>query len=302
MRTRAQPLLGTLVEIGVCDAAPDVADAAIARAFAAVREVQRLMSYHDEASDVSRLNAMGAGVTVVDPHTWAVLAAAQTVAEASDGRFDITVAPALARHGYLPRRADRDAEAGATWRDIALLPDHRVCLRRRLRLDLGGIAKGYAVDRAVGALVDAGIAAGRVNAGGDLRLFGDTDETVHVRDPARPTALMPLCLLRRGAVATSSTYYSRRPTSDGLVSPLIDAVTRRPCTATRSVSVVADRCVLADALTKVVFAAPDAAPPILQRLGAHALVLEADADAPHGCRLRASAEGSWRPDRPTCAR
>ncbi|MBU1222873.1 MAG: FAD:protein FMN transferase [Gammaproteobacteria bacterium] len=292
--TRARPLLGTLVEIGARGASAQAVDAAIERAFAAVQTIHDLMSYHDPASDVSRLNRAGADCVAVHPHTWDVLALARDVAEASGGRFDVSIAPELVRHGYLPRHADLAQPAPeANWQHIELLPGDRVRLARPLHLDLGGIAKGYAVDCAIRALRDAGMEAGRVNAGGDLRLFGGA-EPIHVRHPHAATHLLPLCQLEDGAVATSATYYSAREVDGREVSPLIDAATRKPCAGGRSVSVLAERCAHADALTKVVYADPAAALAALQRFGAHAVVLDADLDAPGHCRARASGPGGWR--------
>jgi thiamine biosynthesis lipoprotein len=294
-RTRARPLLGTLVEIGARGASAQAVDDAVERAFAAVQTIHDLMSYHDPASDVSRLNRAGADCIAVHPHTWDVLAVALDVAQASDGRFDVSIAPELVRHGYLPRHADLAQPAPeANWQHIELLPGHCVRLARTLHLDLGGIAKGYAVDCAIHALREAGMAAGRVNAGGDLRLFGGAAEPIHVRHPHAATRLLPLCQLSEGAVATSATYYSAREVDGRAVSPLIDAATRRPCAGGRSVSVLADRCAVADALTKVVYADPAAAIAALQRFGAHAIVLDADLDAPGHCRARASGPGGWR--------
>ena len=292
-RTRARPLLGTLVEIGARGASAQAVDAAIERAFAAVQTIHDLMSYHDPASDVSRLNRAGADCVAVHPHTWDVLALARDVAEASGGRFDVSIAPELVRHGYLPRHAGFARPApGATWRHIELLPGDRVRLACPLHLDLGGIAKGYAVDCAIRVLQDAGMETGRVNAGGDLRLFGAA-APIHVRHPHAATRLLPLCQLEDSAVATSATYYAARQADGRAVSPLIDAATRQPCAGGRSVSVLAERCAVADALTKVVYADPAAALAALQHFGAHAIVLDAAPDAPGHCRARASAAGGW---------
>ena len=291
---RARPLLGTLVEIGARGASAQALDDAVERAFATVQTIHDRMSYHDPASDVSRLNRAGADCVAVHPHTWAVLALAREVAEASDGRFDVSIAPELVRHGYLPRHAGfAQPSSGASWQHIEVLPGDRVRLACPLHLDLGGIAKGYAVDCAIRALLEAGMETGRVNAGGDLRLFGAAEQ-VHVRHPHAATRLLPLCQLEDGAVATSATYYSGRLMDGRAVSPLIDAATRRPCAGGRSVSVLAERCAVADALTKVVYADPESALPALLHFGAHAVVLDADPDAPGHCRARASAPGGWR--------
>lgn len=291
---RARPLLGTLVEIAAFGPSEADVNRAITQAFAAVETVQSLMSYHDPDSDVSRLNRVGAATVSVHPHTCQVLAAARAISEASHGLFDISIAPELVRHGYLPRHADlARPEAEANWQHIELLPDHRVRLTHPLHIDLGGIAKGYAVDCAIRTLQDAGMLAGRVNAGGDLRLFGDAPENIHVRHPSAATQLLPLCLLREGAIATSASYYSARQAHNRTVSPLIDATTRQPCVDTRSVSVMADTCMLADALTKVVFTAPTQAIHTLNHFGAHAVVLDATPHLPARCRVRLSAPDGW---------
>lgn len=142
------------------------------------------------------------------------------------------------------------------------------------------------------------MAAGRVNAGGDLRLFGERAETIHVRHPRHATQLMPLCQMCSGAVATSGLYYSRKWLEGRPVSPLIDARARTACVDSRSVSVLADDCIVADALTKVVFADPDRALAALEQFGAHAVVLDAasghaDPDALLPDRVRRSGPTGW---------
>ena len=291
--TRARPLLGTLVEIRAGGVSTRTLNTAIEQAFTAVTRIQALMSYHDSKSDVSRLNRSGTTGITVDPHTWFVLDTARAIAEASNGLFDISIAPELVREGYLPHHADfAPADAAANWQYIELLPDHHVRLNRPLHIDLGGIAKGYAVDCAVRALQDAGIPMGRVNAGGDLRLFGEVAETIHVRHPGAATQLFPLCQLRDGAVATSASYYSQRQHQGRVVTPLINTATRQPCTNSRSVSVLADHCMLADALTKVVFAEPDQAIALLDHFGAYAVMIDADPSLP--ARVRLSDSTGWR--------
>ncbi|MDP1864504.1 MAG: FAD:protein FMN transferase [Thiobacillus sp.] len=300
--TRARPLLGTLVEISARGASTQALNTAIEQAFVAVERIQSLMSYHDPKSDVSQLNRSGTTGITVDPHTWFVLDTARSIAEASNGLFDISIAPELVREGYLPHHADfAPADAAANWQHIELLPDHRVRFSRPLHIDLGGIAKGYAVDCALGALQDAGLLAGRVNAGGDLRLFGEAAETIRVRHPGAATQLLPLCQLREGAVATSASYFSQRQHQGRVVTPLINAATRQPCIDIRSVSVLTDQCMLADALTKVVFAEPDRAIAVLDHFGAHAVMIDADPTLPAYCRVRLSDSTGWRDALPEVA-
>lgn len=276
---RARPLLGTIVEISASGCAAAQTQAAIAQAFAEIENVHRLMSYHDEDSDVSRINREAFDAEVqVDAHTWRVLRAARLMAEASNGVFDISIAPQLTRLGFLPDHADfPKIPCRGNWRDIVLLPDNRVRLACSLSIDLSGIAKGYAVDLAIKALTDAGMTAGRVNAGGDLRVFGAAAQHIHVRDPAAHTHAIPLLELTHGAAATSAGYYSERLHQGHMVTPIIHPHSKAACESGRSVTVLAKDCMTADALTKVVYANPRGAAEVLKSYKARALIVEHDA-------------------------
>jgi len=279
---RARPLLGTLVEISACG---PHAESAVAQAFRAVEQVQSLMSYHDAASDISRLNREAAFQPVaVHAWTWQVLRAAHGFSESSNGLFDISVAPALTRLGYLPRHAGFPRASGhANWRDIELLPQQRVRFARPLRVDLGGIAKGFAVDQTINALRTHGVITGRVNAGGDLRLFGPQAETMHVRHPQVPEILLPLTELHNGAAATSAGYFAPKQRNGQQISPHIDPRSGEAITSGASATVLAADCMTADALTKIVLADCNDALPVLDHFDARAIVLDRD---PH--------TGAWR--------
>jgi thiamine biosynthesis lipoprotein len=275
---RARPLLGTLVEVRATTPTLAQAGRAVRAAFAAVERVHQLMSFHEPASDLSLLNQQAARRAVrVHAWTWRVLCRAQKLHAASGGLFDIAVAPALVRHGWLPRNtAARPAVAGTT-ADMMLLAGNRVRFRRPLLLDLGGIAKGFAVDQAVAALRRAGATAGLVNAGGDLRVFGPQSEPIHVRLPELPGALVPLGKVRDGAVATSAHYFAQRRVGGKARAPIFHPHRRAFAGEARSVTVFARECWLADALCKVAWLAGADAYPLLQKFAARARVLEAPA-------------------------
>ncbi|MBC7858060.1 MAG: FAD:protein FMN transferase [Burkholderiaceae bacterium] len=275
---RAQPWLGTLVDIAADGALPDAALAdAITRAFHAVALVQRLMSFHDPDSDVSRLNRARPGdALAVHPHTFHVLQLAQAVAHASSGTFNIACAPRLVAWDCLPAPTDTvpayepglevlRCEAGGAVRKMA--PGW---------IDLSGIAKGYAVDLAIGALMNAGATSACVNAGGDLRVFGADAVPVAIRDPRNPYNLRQggaTVPLQNEAMATSAGYFSMKEWDGGRVCALIDGRSGLPLQGKASVSVRAPRCALADALTKVIAASGDARHPALAEFGATALII-----------------------------
>ena len=271
---RMRPLLGTFVEIRASGAVARLENA-VRAAFAAIERVQRLMSFHDPHSDVSRINAAQSGEPLcVDPETHAVLRAARSFGVLSDGIFDIASAATLVRHGLLPYSPGVQAvRSGATYRDLELLQENRIRWHRKGWIDLGGIAKGYAVDRAVETLRSHGLASGIVNAGGDLRCFGES-QLIHLRAAKDPIALLQLGVLADAAIATSADYFSSRESGAARVGALVDP-RRAQCVAWEgSVSVVARDCMSADALTKVIALAPEYAPRLLERLDAQAFIAD----------------------------
>jgi len=221
------------------------------------------MSFHEPDSDVSRINRAGAGTVKIDPCTWAVLAEAGRMAEASNGIFDITVAPDLVAWGFLPRPDGPEPDPTATWRDIELLPSHEVRLNKPLWIDLGGIAKGYAVDRAVAAMNLPAHAQSSVNAGGDLRVQGPEPERILLRAPAEG-GQVPVVELENAALASSSGRDDLHEIDGGKVGPHIEGGTHRSVGTKSFVSVVAQDCMTADALTKIVLALGPEADAILK--------------------------------------
>jgi len=274
---RARPLLGTIVAVRVRDTAAQRAQRAIERAFAALAEIHRLMSFQEAASDVSRINREAALAPVmVHAHTYRVLAWAVRIAQASDGIFDPCIAARLVEWGILAAPAAARADPGATFRDIELLPQRKVRFKRPLWLDLSGIAKGYAVDRAIAALAHSGITQACVNAGGDLRILGGRPERVALRVAVPSADTLPMIEINGAALATSSGHVTRRRQAGRWVSAHVVGHTRRAVDARTTVSVVASRCVVADALTKVVLADPRRGAQVLGHFGAAAYIHHPD--------------------------
>lgn len=277
---RAQPWLGTFVEIDVDLDDTQLAGIAMGSAFERIGSIHAAMSYHSPDSDLSRLNRAAAGVAIrVDADTWTVLCMAAELHADSDGLFDCAIAGTLVLEGLLP--ASGGVESGSGTQAGIELPEPGVVRKHcSSHLDLGGIAKGYAVDAAVAVLQRFGITSGSVNAGGDMRVFGPVPRPIHVRDPREPSRLLRLADLQDAALATSGGYFVRRDTGTAK-SALVDPF-RRQCVATdASVSVLAPTCLLADALTKVVALSGDVYHPLLAARGAQALWLGAETTARH---------------------
>lgn len=250
---RARVALGTLVEIAL--PAASATDDRFDAAFSVIEHVHRCMSPREPASDLSRIAryAHRGGVTV-DPATFAVLGIALEMSAISRGAFDPTV-----------------GRQGGGLQALSLGPGYRVRASRPVSLDLGGIAKGHAVDLASDALAASGVEWALVNAGGDLRVLGDARwQRIRVRHPGDPARLIDLCDLRDAALATSGAHFD---------ATFVESRSRRALRVRESISVAASRCAVADALTKVVALAPDDASRALERYGAAAFVIGRDLDA-----------------------
>jgi thiamine biosynthesis lipoprotein len=260
---RAQPWLGTLVEIEARHRSTSTLRSALDSAFIAIAQVHRLMSRQLSDSDVTRINAAAAGERVpVHPWTAQTIRRAQRLWQLSSGSFDIVAPPTTAQSRNHARYADEcfsvycSAARRSTW----------VCKMQPCSISLDGIAKGFAVDQAIHRLRRHGADAGLVNAGGDLRCFGPEAYRVLVRRPD-PNGSAPAWQLhvRDCALATSGRYFGNTLWNVNGES------------THESWTVVAPTATAADALTKVAFCQAGRSTRLLRRLKAHAWHLTADA-------------------------
>jgi thiamine biosynthesis lipoprotein len=266
---RSVPVMGTVAQFAVVHRDLAVAHAAIDAAVAELRWVERTMTRFTDDSDVGRANLFAARDAVgITPETALVTREALRWAGAVDGRYD----PALGsvtrlwevrqRHEPPPasrvaelagRRFHRAVEVGTSGgRDVLRFHDASA------RLDLGSIAKGYGVDRAARALRDHGIAKGLVVAGGDLYAIGtgpdDEPWSVGIQSPTDERALAGTLQLADGAVATSGTYRQFFRHRGRRYHHIMDPATAEPrATAMRSLTVIADSVMHADAATTALF-------------------------------------------------
>jgi thiamine biosynthesis lipoprotein len=267
---RVKPLLGTFVHIRVDGLPPAPAHKAIDQAFAEITTIHDLMSFHQPDSEVSQINRRAAYEAVpVDERTWSVLQAALDFAARSNGAFDPCVGGALVKRGLLPAPTHAGDPTG-DWRSIELLPGNRVRFHCPTWIDLGGIAKGYAVDRAVEILVRHEPEQICVNAGGDLRVWGPKPERTGL-DLKADKEMVPVVQLRQESMASSYGAMLGRERHD-VSAAHVATGQRRNETSLTFVSVMAPFCMHADALTKIVMALGERAKPQLQAFQAHALL------------------------------
>lgn len=277
--TRARPLLGTLVEIWGSEHPAGNTDTAIRQAFEEIARVQALFSYHAPDSELNRINRSPIGEPVrLDAEMYGLLQTVDELYHRSGGLFDVTVAAALEEIGYKSDVMDLPLiDQPGLWNDVELIGENRLVLKQRVRMDLSGIAKGYAVDRAYAVMEASGIESFCINAGGDLRIKSAHKESVTIRHPVYPWMEGETVYIDQGAVATSAGYYSVQENRYGeKVTPLIHPGSRRTASDKVSVSVLASTCTIADALTKVVHADPIGTTKLLESYGAKAVILSGE--------------------------
>ena len=219
--------MGTFIAVSAEAAAAQGALPGIEAAYAAIAQVERLMHPTRGGSDLLAIHQGALGRPVpVHAWTWEVLALSQRLNRLTNGAFDPCP----------PRSAGR-------FEDLELALPHTVIPHAPLQVDLGGIAKGYAVDRALLALRASGCRSGLVNAGGDMAVFGDRSHTVVIRGHGRSSRVLEL---NNRALASSDVCSATRPAEH---CGYYDGVSRRRLRAGR-VSVTAASAAVADALTK----------------------------------------------------
>lgn len=270
MIKRTIPALGTFVEISL---PKDVDKSLFEKAFESIALVEEKLSFFNPSSDVSLINALSPNVLLkIHPHTYTVLSFAQELSTKSDGIFDITIAKTLEKNQFLPPKEGERRDGN--YQDIILLEESCVMLTKEVSIDLGGIAKGYGVDCAIQTLQEHDVSYGSVNAGGDLRVFGMHPQPLSIRHPIVPHQTIHLGeQLCNNAAATSAGYYSR--TNDLL--PIVHPKLQQCINSYDSITIIANTCMIADALTKVVLIDPHNALPLLQHYHAKALVVRYNA-------------------------
>jgi thiamine biosynthesis lipoprotein len=265
---RCKPLLGTFVEISTEDGKHALH--AIEMAFTVIEQVQSLMGFHDPDSELSQINARSYLEPIrVHPWTAEVLSIAKEIHIESQGIFNCGVGHRLVEAGLLSRHLNLNDQSFGGIEDLQFIEPTLVQSKLPLCLDLGGIAKGYAVDKAVEVLLSAEIQTGLVNAGGDMRIFGNLTQNIQIRNPSKPHELIQIGSMRVGAIATSGLYFSKRDAD--AKSYMVNPLNQEHIEFSESYSVIANECVYADALTKVVSISGNAQHPCLSHFSAHAI-------------------------------
>ena len=252
--------MGTYVNVTLvtADSAASARDAAAAHQ--AIRLVDSLMSNWTTTSEVARINRVADSVTTqVQPLVADVIARSLRVWQGSDHTFDITVEPLVRAWGFIggPRRVPSDSEARAAWAlvgagdvkfDSAAGTIHFA--RRGMRIDLGGIAKGFAVDQAMGVLRARGVKNALVDASGNMMSLGTPPASGHwrigLRDPRDRVPYFARMWLDGDAISTSANYEQFVSKDGKRYGHILDPRTGQPASGLLAVTVVAPDATTSD--------------------------------------------------------
>jgi len=258
-------LMGTLVEVTAVGP-EDKAKNAVEAALDAVKQVEDLTSFHKQ-SQLTRVNeAAGVEPVKVDQQLLALVEKSLEIAARTHGAFDPTIGPLSNLWRFSagePHLPDRAAIASALeivgWEKVRIdrakgtvfLPE------RGMALDLGGIAKGYALDRAAAAIREAGIRSALVNAGGDIVALGEKEPgkpwRIGIQDPRSPSSIIAVAPVKDGAILTSGDY-ERFFTEDGKrYHHILDPKTGYPAEGLESVTILTPDARAADGMSLAVF-------------------------------------------------
>ncbi|NIS62526.1 MAG: FAD:protein FMN transferase [Proteobacteria bacterium] len=258
--------MGTLVEITVIGRDMDRAEAAIRDAFDEMQRIEELMSRRIPGSDVSRINEWaGIKAVPVSPEVLRVIWRAGEISRASEGYFDITIAAVLDLWGFedngnrLPAKRELDKALDAVGYQ-AIHMDERASTvhikQKGMRIDLGGIAKGYAVDRAIYVLKSRGYRNMIVNAGGDIRVSGRKTHgpwVIGIQDPRDRSQILATINAEDISVATSGDYERYFVREGKRYHHLLNPFTGFPARECRSVTILTVDALSADGLATAVF-------------------------------------------------
>lgn len=257
--------MGTLVEITLVGEDEERAEKAALQAFQEIKRIEHLMSPRVESGDVVRINqSAGTRWVAVSPETLDVIKKAMEISELSEGAFDITVAPLsqlwrAAREKKIPPAAEEVKERLdlVNYKNIEIDQEGKVFLRKQnMAIDLGGIAKGYAVDKAFQVLQSLGYKDFIVNAGGDLRAAGlrsDQPWAVGIQHPREPQKLLAKVSISDSALATSGDYERFFMHQEKRYHHIFNPKDGIPTDGCQSVTVLHKEGMTADALATAVF-------------------------------------------------
>jgi len=299
--TRTQMHMGTLVTITAAAPTESVALAASTEGFSEIHRLDVLLSTWISSSELSAVNAAAGKAPVrVSSDTLQIVKLALRVAELTDGAFNIAIGPAVDLWNVMERQDVPTVEELEHVRDQIVLSGVRIDNAERtifleragMRIDVGGIAKGYAADRAVMRMKKAGATGGIVALSGDIKAFGrlpkEKRATVGIQHPRMPEELLLVIDLDDEAISTAGDY-ERYFERDGVrYHHILDPATLQPAKECQSVSIIAKEGVWADGLDTGIFVlGPERGMRLIEGLGdVQAIIVDREGKVHMSAELR----------------
>lgn len=295
-----QVAMGTVIEITLIGDDEEAANKAALQAFQEIKRIETLMSPWLDSSDVTRTNrSAGKEWVKVSPETGEVIKKAQEISELSGGGFDITVGPLTelwrkAREKKTPPSIEevKGKLDLVNFKNIEVDQQGRVFLKKKgMAIDLGGIAKGYGVDRAFDVLRSLGYKNLIVNAGGDLRAGGTKNNqpwSIGIQNPRESQKILTRISVSDMAVATSGDYEKFFIYEGKRYHHIFNPRDGFPAEGCQSVTIVTKNCITADALATAVFVlGPEKGYSLCQKLdGVECLIVDGEGKIIHSPNLR----------------
>jgi thiamine biosynthesis lipoprotein len=263
---RTQMHMGTLVSVTAVGSNREVAQGAASAGFQEIHRLEGLLSTWIATSELSQVNAAaGSKAVTISPDTMTILKASIEMARVTEGGFNILVGPAVEAWSVLDRQ---EVPSDALLQAVRQLTDLRslhldvaqrtaYLARIGMRVDVGGIGKGFAADMAVAAMQKAGATAGVVALSGDIRTFGRLPGGAKfpfgIRHPRQEDVVLAFVELQDEAISTAGDY-ERYFERDGVrYHHILDPVTLQPARDCQSVTVIARTGMMADGLDTGIF-------------------------------------------------
>jgi thiamine biosynthesis lipoprotein len=285
----------TVTSVTVVAASPEKAQKAIESAFREIERLGALLNFYSEESELSRINrAAGERPVTVSADTAEVIGKALFASEQTGGAFDVTVGPVVRLWDFSSRsvpgaRTMKEKVKEIGYRHIVLdKAKGTVYLDRKgVQMDLGGILKGYAADKAVAVLKREGISSGIVAVGGEVRAFGKRPDgaswNVGIQNPrqqGKDDEMIGAVSLSESAASTSGDYEKFFVKDGTRYHHILDPRTGYPVSLCRSVTVIAPEAVLTDAFATGVFVlGPEKGLAMLEKLGFGGIIIDSEGKA-----------------------
>ena len=257
-------MMGTIVQIKVYNKLQNI-EQIIEKAFAAMENVNKLASNYIDSSQISIINREAHKFFLeIDPSLFKIIEQSQQISDMTEGAYDITISPLLKLWNYndpnpqLPSEEEiKRASMFVNYKNVLLKKNKIKFTKQGMRIDLGGIAKGYAVDKAMKVLLKHGIKDALIDAGGDFSaISGDLTKgkrKVWIKHPRQKDRLFGYFHIDNGSVATSGDYERFFFVDSVRYHHIINPKTGYPANESISVTIKAYSAMMADALATAVF-------------------------------------------------